>query len=219
MNQTTLDIQDLGITGYGDTLALQQSLCAKRIADQIPNTILLTEHKPVITAGARKTENKLLVSVETIQDREIDYFTVGRGGGTTAHNPGQIVIYPIVKLKSVELGLNEFVHTLEQIGIDLLLQYDIHAHTRKDAPGLWIEHRKIGSIGIQAKHWVTMHGMAINLCNDLSIFNLFVPCGLDGVKMTSAEKETGHRPDMQDVKDRLGQLCRRTFSRRESEVS
>lgn len=212
----TLEIQDLDLVEYGRALALQQRLCAERVEDRIGNTILLVEHPPVITAGARKSENKLRVSEEAIRGRGIDYFQVGRGGGTTAHNPGQLVIYPIIKLKSISIGLSDFVHALEDIGVRWLGRYGVRARTRRDAPGLWVGERKIGSIGVQARKWVTMHGMAVNLFNDLSIFDLFVPCGLDGVEMTSVVQETGRRPDMETAKAEVARLCRETFITTES---
>lgn len=212
----TLEIQDLGLVEYGRALALQQRLCAERIEDRIGNTVLLVEHPPVITAGARRSENKLRVSEEAIRSRGIDYFQVGRGGGATAHNPGQLVIYPIIKLKSIPIRLSDFVHALEGIGVRWLAGCGIEARTRRDAPGLWVGERKIGSIGVQARKWVTMHGMAVNLFNDLSIFDLFVPCGLDGVEMTSVLKETGRRPDMEAAKAEVAHLCRETFVMTES---
>lgn len=213
-----ITIRDLGITAYADCLALQEELCAGRQADAIANTVLLTEHEPVITLGARKSENKLLWTRRQLAEKKIALFPAGRGGGTTAHNPGQIVIYPILKLKTLRMGLNEYVHTLGKIGIELLAQYGIRASWRKDAPGLWIDNRKIASVGVQARKWVTLHGMAINLCNDLSIFDAIVPCGLDHVEMTSILKETGQNPSMDEVKTHLSELCKRHLSPAEAAI-
>lgn len=206
--ENTLNIRDLGITGYAECLALQEDLCARRLTDQIPNTVLLTEHKPVITLGARKSENILLCSPEELAEKGIALCPVGRGGAATAHNPGQIVIYPILKLKSLGIGLNEYVHTLGRIGIELLEKFAIQASWKKETPGLWIENRKIASIGVQARKWVTLHGIAINISNDLSIFEAIVPCGLKDVRITSVLKETGKAPAITEAKKILSALCR-----------
>jgi lipoate-protein ligase B len=207
-----LVIRDCGIVGYGQILSLQQELLAARQADAIANTILLVEHPPVITLGARKTENKLLADEPTLRDKGIELVTIGRGGGTTAHNPGQLVIYPIVKLKSLKLDVTEFVRRLEQVGLELLDSLGVIAHRQKGLPGLWVGRDKIASVGVQIKKWVTMHGIAINIQNDLSIFDWIVPCGLDGVKMTSAAVQTGKTYAMAEVKAAAGRLCEHFFT-------
>ena len=178
------------MAGYGQILSVQQELLAARQQDDVPNTILLVEHHPVITLGARKSENKLRTEQTALRTKGIDIVAVGRGGGTTAHNPGQLVIYPIVKLKSLNIDVTEFVRRIEQIGLELLAQLDITADRKKGLPGLWVGNEKIASVGVQIKKWVTMHGIAINIQNDLSIFDWIVPCGLDGVAMTSMHLET-----------------------------
>lgn len=210
-----LVIRDCGLAPYGEALALQLDLCAKRHENAIDNTVLLVEHPAVITLGARKTENKLLSSRENLTRQGIDVVDVRRGGGTTAHNPGQIVVYPIIKLKSLALDINGYVRQLEAIGIDLLEQFGIAAARRKGYPGLWIGERKIGAIGVQLKKWVTLHGMAININNDLGIFANIVPCGIEGVRITSVKNETGTAKSMPDVKQRLTELCVKYFSNEE----
>ncbi len=202
-----LDIRDCGLMPYAAALALQLELCIQRQTDEIDNTILIVEHPPVITLGARKTENKLKSNAEQITACGVEVLTVGRGGGTTAHNPGQLVFYPIIKLRSLGLGVTEYIRQLEGVGIALLAELGITAQRRKGYPGLWIGEKKIASIGVQIKKWVTFHGMAINLNNDLSIFNHIIPCGLDGVMMTSAQEETGQPVDSLAAKAHLARLC------------
>jgi len=192
---------------YGQALSLQLELCAQRQADEINNTVLIVEHPPVITLGARKTENKLKTNAEQIIACGVEVLTVGRGGGTTAHNPGQLVFYPIIKLKSLGLGVTEYIRQLEGIGIALLAELGITTQRRKGYPGLWVGQKKIASIGVQIKKWVTFHGMAINLDNDLAIFNHIIPCGLNGVMMTSAQQETGRPVDRLAAKAHLARLC------------
>ncbi|MEN6308289.1 MAG: lipoyl(octanoyl) transferase LipB [Anaerohalosphaeraceae bacterium] len=206
-----LAIRDCGVAGYGEILSLQQELLAARQEDAIPNTILVVEHRPVITLGARKSENKLLADEATLRAKGIEIITIGRGGGTTAHNPGQLVIYPIVKLKSLKIDVTEFVRRIEQLGLELLAQLGVTAGRKKGLPGLWVGDEKIASVGVQIKKWVTMHGIAINIQNDLSIFNWIVPCGLDGVTMTSAARLTGRQYDMNEIRTAAAQLCPQLF--------
>lgn len=214
-----LVIRDCGQMPYPEALDLQMALCAQRQADAIDNTVLIIEHPPVITRGARKTENKLLISEEAITSRGIELLTVGRGGGTTAHNPGQLVFYPILKLKTLKLDVNAYVRSLEQVGIELLHWLGVEADRVKGKPGLWVGPKKIASIGVQLKKWVSFHGMAINLDNDLSIFNHFVPCGLENVEITSVQKETGKQTDMQKSKVKLSELLLLYFAHPKQETT
>lgn len=213
--QCGIKVIDGGMLRYAEALALQTELCVKRQNDEIENTVLILEHPAVITLGARKSENKLLADEVTLARAGIEVVTVGRGGGTTAHNPGQAVLYPIIKLKTLGLGVSEYVRTLEGIGIELLDGLGVDAERKKGLPGLWVGEKKIASIGVQIRKWVTFHGIAINICNDLSIFEYIVPCGLDGVKMTSVMKETGHNAEMTDVKQTLEMLCRKHLIRKQ----
>ena len=192
---------------YREALDLQGQLVEQRQEDLIPNTVLLLEHPPVITLGARKTENRLLVSPQVLVQKGIELVNVRRGGGTTAHNPGQVVLYPVLKLQTLGLAINEYVRDLESIGIELLGRFGVECHRRKGYPGLWTEQRKIASIGVQLKHWVSMHGMAINVSNDLGIFGNIVPCGLEDVEITSVSREAGRDISVDEVKDVLGRLC------------
>lgn len=210
-NIDNLTIRDCGLIGYAECLSLQLELLADRQADKIANTILVVQHRPVITLGARKSENKLLADEETLKAKAIEVVTVGRGGGTTAHNPGQLVIYPIVKLKTLKLDVPEFVRRVEQLGLELLDSLGIIAHRQKGLPGLWVGKEKIASVGIQIKKWVTMHGIAINICNDLGIFEYIVPCGLNDVKMTSAARQTGRQYCMKELNKTAAVLCEQLF--------
>jgi lipoate-protein ligase B len=216
--QVALVIRDCGLMPYSDALTLQMALCAQRQVDAIDNTVLIVEHPPVITLGARKSENKLKSDDAALAAAGVECLVVGRGGGTTAHNPGQLVFYPIIKLKSLKRGVTEYIRELEGIGIALLAEAGVACQQRKGLPGLWVGDKKIASIGVQIKKWVTFHGMAINLNNDLSIFDHIVPCGLDGVKMTSASLETGRPVDMDAAKKRLAKLCNETWRQASGQI-
>ncbi len=211
-----LQIVDCGVAEYRRVLELQGQLQEQRRAGEIGDTVLVVEHPAVITLGARKTANRLLVDTAELARRGIDIVEIRRGGGATAHNPGQLVFYPIVHLQELRLGVNEYVRTLEAIGIDLLGELGVESVRRKGLPGLWIGQRKIASIGVRVSRFVTCHGMAINIQNDLNIFNFMVPCGLDGVVMTSARKETDNVYDMKQVKEQLTALLHQRLGRASS---
>lgn len=207
-----LQIRDCGLAGYREILLLQQQLSQQRREGKIADTVLLVEHPPVITLGARQGRNKLLASREHLQRNNIDIVNIRRGGGATAHNPGQLVFYPILHLQQLRLGISEYVRELEATGAALLSRLGVNSSQRKGLPGLWVGERKIASIGVRVSRMTTYHGMAINIQNDLGLFDLIVPCGLENVKMTSVLKETGKRYSMGRVKKNLAQLLTERFS-------
>jgi lipoyl(octanoyl) transferase len=208
----SLEIRDCGLGEYRQILQLQHELTEKRRRDEIPNTVLIVEHPPVITLGARQSFNKLLVGREELKKKHIDVVEIRRGGGVTAHNPGQLVLYPIMHLQNLRLGISEYVRGLEAIGVELLEGLGVDSTAQKGLPGLWIDKRKIASIGVRVSKFVTYHGMAINIQNDLSIFDFIKPCGLEDIEMTSVLKETGKRHSMNYIKEELSRLLMRHFS-------
>jgi len=210
--ENPLRIVDCGLADYREVLQQQHELREKRRSGEIPDTVLIVEHPAVITLGARQSANKLLTSREDLAQKDIDVVESRRGGGTTAHNPGQLVFYPILHLQELDLGISEYIRELEAIGAELLQQLGVRSRRRKGFPGLWVDNRKIASIGARVSKFVTYHGMAINIQNDLSIFDFIVPCGLDGVEITSVRKETGRRYSMSQVKGKLSQLLIKHFS-------
>lgn len=207
-----LRICDCGLSNYRKSLRLQHEMQGKRRIGEIPNTILIVEHAPVITLGARQSANKLQAGREELAKWNIDVVEIRRGGGTTAHNPGQLVFYPILNLRELNLGINEYIRELEEIGIKLLEQLGVNSQRRKGFPGLWVGDKKIASIGVRVSKFVTYHGMAINIQNDLGIFDFIIPCGLDNVEITSVLKETGKQHEMNRVKERLKELLIKNFS-------
>jgi lipoate-protein ligase B len=211
-----LAIRDCGLADYREVLALQQELQEQRRSGQIVDTVLIVEHPAVITLGARKSMNKLLVGPEELARRNVDLVEIRRGGGATAHNPGQLVFYPILHLQELRLDVSQYVRTLEAVGMELLAGLGVESGRRKGFPGLWVGPRKIASIGVRVSRFVTCHGMALNIQNDLSIFDLMVPCGLDGVQMTSVQKETGKVHDMEQIKADVSNLLARYVGRASS---
>lgn len=206
-----LQIRDCGITDYRQILQLQQHLRIQRQQNEIPDTVLIVEHPAVITLGARQSSNRLLINRDDLKQKNIDIVEVRRGGGTTAHNPGQLVFYPILNLQQTGLGINKYIRELEAIGAELLGKLDVQSSRRKGAPGLWVGEKKIASIGVRVSKFITYHGMAINIQNDLSIFDYIVPCGLDNVEMTSVLKETGKEHPMDQTKQKLAEILKEHF--------
>ncbi len=215
IKKTPLRIIDCDISDYKKILQLQYRLRDQRKNSQIPNTVLILEHPDVITLGARQSANVLLADVNDIKKRNIDVINVRRGGGITAHNTGQIVFYPILNIQQLSIGINEYIRELEAIGKQLLCQLGVKSEIKKGLPGLWIDEKKIASIGVRVSKFITYHGMAINIKNDLSIFDFFVPCGLEDIEMTSVYKETGQRCSMTEVKKKLTKLLVKHFSTKE----
>ncbi len=214
IKNSSLHTIDCGLADYRDVLQQQLRLYEEKQQGQIPDTILITEHPPVITLGARQNANKLRTDSKSLKKQGIDVVDVRRGGGTTAHNPGQLVFYPILNLRELNLGINEYIRKLEEISIELLERLGVTAERHKGFPGLWVKNRKIASIGVRVSKSVTYHGMAINIQNDLSIFDYIIPCGLENIKMTSATNETGIRYSMNEVKNQLSQIIQRYFGQR-----
>jgi len=202
---------DCGLAEYRQVLELQHQLRDKRRKGKIPDTVIITEHPAVITLGARQSANRLRVSRGALTQRNIDVVDIRRGGGTTAHNPGQVVFYPILHLRQLGLGISEYIRELEAIGAELLAKLCVQGRRRKGLPGLWVGTKKIASIGVRVSKSVTCHGMAINIQNDLSIFDFIVPCGLDDVEMTSVHRETDRQNSISRVKGNLAELVVKHF--------
>jgi lipoyl(octanoyl) transferase len=172
---------------FAQALALQEELAAKKREDaSLEDQLLLLEHEPVYTIGRTPDRSSLLGSTHLPHP----VFSINRGGQATYHGPGQLMGYPIIDLRRCGQDLHKYLRWLEQLLIDLLARYDIVAQRRESLTGVWVEHRKIASIGVGVRHWITMHGFALNVCGDLSPFDHIVPCGINNVAMTSMEKET-----------------------------
>lgn len=181
----------LGTVEYREGLALQERVRAARLGGLVPDVMLLLEHWPVYTRGRRSAAGELPMGEDWYRTQGIDIVETDRGGKVTYHGPGQLVGYPIVRVDDVV----EYVRTLERALVAALAEEGVTARARVDEgpdyTGVWVQERKIASIGVHVAHGVTTHGFAVNVENDLQPFNWIVPCGLDGVQMTSLIKETG----------------------------
>lgn len=183
-------VMRLGCRAYGEVLELQRELAGRRVSGELAEDVLvLVEHPPVVTLGRRAADNKLPVSADFLASRGIELFEVERGGGVTFHGPGQLVGYPILDLRGYRADLHWYLRSLEEALIRTLAAYGVPAEPRAGFTGVWTRGRKIASIGVHARAWVTWHGFALNVTTDLSYFDLMTPCGIDGVVMTSLERE------------------------------
>lgn len=183
---------DLGRAEYGRTWELQKALAARRAEDLIPDGLILVEHDPVVTLGRRGTDADVL-------DRSLPVFRVERGGEATFHGPGQLVGYPILKLPD-RLEIKRLVTDLEEVLILASADFGIDAVHEGPERGVWVNGKKLGSIGLAVQRSVTFHGFAHNVSTDLSYFLRIRPCGHAGTIMTSMEKVLGHPVDLEDVK-------------------
>jgi lipoyl(octanoyl) transferase len=182
----TLEVVEAGTVPYADALAWQRELAEDRIAGRLSHDVLLLlEHPPVVTLGRNSHAANLL------RPSGVDVFEVERGGDVTFHGPGQLVGYPILDLNAYKPDLHWYLRTLEQALIEALGLLDIPAVRNPGYTGVWTRGKKIASIGIHVKQWVTWHGFALNVTTDLAHFDRIVPCGIPGVVMTSVAKELG----------------------------
>jgi lipoyl(octanoyl) transferase len=194
-----LVVQDLGRRAYGDVLELQRSLCQRRIAGELPeDLLLLVEHEPVVTLGRGTRAGSLLLPRAELERRGIAVYEVERGGDVTFHGPGQLVGYPILDLRQHREDLHWYLRRLEAALFSGLDTLGIEAGPHPGLTGVWTRGRKLASIGIHVKQWVTFHGFALNVNTELSYFDLIVPCGIRDVVMTSVALELG-RTDSEAV--------------------
>lgn len=201
-----LRVRWLGRMEFGDALALQEEIVAKKREDPASSDeLLLLEHEPVYTIGRTPDQSSLLGVVHLPHP----LFAINRGGQATYHGPGQLMGYLIIDLRRCGEDLHKYLRWLEQLLIEVLAERGIAASQRESLTGVWVEDRKIASIGVGVRHWITMHGFALNVCGDLSPFNHIIPCGINNVAMTSMEKETATAFSVVEVALALEKLASR----------
>jgi len=186
----------LGRMNFADALALQEEIVAqKRSSSTLADTILLLEHDPVYTIGRTPDQTSLRGGSHLPHP----FFQINRGGQATYHGPGQLMGYPIIDLRNYGQDLHKYLRWIEGLLIEFLAGFAIEAQRREGLTGVWVAERKIASIGVGVRHWITMHGFALNVCGDLSPFDQITPCGISNVAMTSIEKETGRSVSVIEV--------------------
>ena len=196
MSDVDLRISWLGRMNFADALARQEDIVAKKREDRTAaDEVLLLEHEPVYTIGRTPDKSSLLGEMNLPHP----LFAINRGGQATYHGPGQLMGYPIVDLRRCGQDLHRYLRWLEQTLIEFLAGYDIETRQREGLTGVWMGYRKIASIGVGVRHWITMHGFALNVCGDLAPFARIIPCGISDVKITSMEEEMGKALSVVDV--------------------
>ncbi len=195
-----LSIRWLGRVTYSDALALQEELVARKASDpSVPDELLLLEHEPVYTIG-RTPDQSSLRDPAALPHPVVQ---TNRGGQATYHGPGQLVGYPILDLRVRGQDLHRYLRSLEDTLISLLGDYGVEAGRSEGQTGVWVGRRKIASIGVGVRRWVSMHGFALNVCGDLAPFMAITPCGIAGVEMTSVSRECGREVSVKEVAERV----------------
>lgn len=196
VKEVKVNIMNLGKKSYGEVWSLQKKMQIKRMAGEIDDLLILVEHDPVYTLGKNADVNHLLQS----RDRTIEVFNVERGGDITFHGPGQLVGYPIIDLANYKKSVSWYMHSLEQLTIEVLSEFEISAKRVKGLTGVWVGDKKIAAQGVRLTRWVTMHGFSINVNTDLSYYNGIIPCGIFDRGVTSMEELLGSTQKMEKIR-------------------
>ena len=221
-------LHDLGLLDYQKAVEYQTKIFNKIIDQKLKNRksvnkeitqnhLIFVEHPNVYTLGKSGDINNLLLSKEDLEKKEIQFFNTNRGGDITCHGPGQIVCYPILDLDNFFSDIHKYLRYLEEVVIQTLNEFGIKSERSSDETGVWIEPkqisaRKICAMGVKASRWVTMHGFALNVDNDLSYFKNIIPCGISNKSVTSITNEIANQVDKYDVKEKIIKNFENIFS-------
>ena len=200
-----MDVLQLGLIPYKEAFEKQLELVEKRIKGEIPDTLLLLEHPPVITLGRSAKKENILNS------KKVEIIEVNRGGDVTCHFPGQIVGYPILDLSKRGKDIHKYMRDIEEVLINFLAGYGITGTRVEGKTGVFVGHDKIASIGVAAKQWTSYHGFAINIKKDISVCDTIIPCGLQGVKATSVEILLKKNIEMKDAYEGITEEFKEVF--------
>lgn len=200
-----------GIVSYEEGLKVQDTardLVAKGIFDGI---LILLEHYPVITVGKAGGADNVRITSWDMKERGIEVFRSSRGGNVTCHNPGQLVGYPILNLSCWQEDIHWYVRTLEDLLIQVLRDFTLNGEQKAPYSGVWISDKKVAAIGVSARSWITGHGFALNVCNDLSLFQEIVPCGIREFGVTSISDAKGQQVEVSSAESVLTQSFENVF--------
>lgn len=206
-----LDVYRFGTLVYSEALSLQKELHAQIISGERSSSLLLLEHAPVITLGKHANTDDVLVSMEHLDQAGIALEKVDRGGEATAHEPGQLIIYPLLDLKLFNLGAKAFVNKLEDVIIELLADYSISGHRDEHFPGVWVGLEKVCSVGIRISRGVSYHGMALNVSNSLDTFTKIIPCGIQDRGLSTVSRLLGRKVSVSEVADHFIKIFYQKF--------
>ncbi len=201
MSTNLFRIFNIGLTNYMESLRLQEKIVTGKIKKEIKeNIILVLEHPPVYTVGKKGGRENIKVSEEFLKSKKIPIIKTNRGGSITFHGPGQLVVYPIIDFNKINFGVTDFVYHLEDIMIQTSEDFGIKTSRNKKNRGIWVDNKKMGSIGLCVKKGVSYHGLALNVCLDLEPFSWINPCGMERVSMTSLEQELRKKDHPAEIK-------------------
>lgn len=189
----------LGLRDYKYVWNLQKMIHLYKQKNRFEDILISVEHPPVYTLGKSGDRNHILISDEEMKTRGISYYEIDRGGDITYHGPGQLVVYPILDLNNFYKDTHRFLRDLEETVIQTLKEYSIEAYRDEEFTGVWVNEKKICAIGIKVSRWITMHGLAFNINNDLSYFDRIIPCGIFHKGVTSLSEITGRQIDMGEI--------------------
>ena len=194
---------DLGLADFAKAQAWQKKIFEEVRTGLLPSALILCQHYPVITLGRSAAKENLKVPEAELRNKGIQIYAIERGGDVTYHGPGQIVAYPIFNLGYLKKDIHLFLRQLEEVAIDFLSDFGIHGKRYSGLTGAWVDKQKIASIGIAIRHWITFHGLSINIKkDDLDNFCLIRPCGMD-IEMTSLETVLGKNMAIDNLKQNL----------------
>jgi lipoyl(octanoyl) transferase len=202
MGADEISIQWLGRVDYRQGVALQDRLVAERRTGAVPDQLLMLEHDPVYTIGRTPDQTSLRGGAHLPHP----VVQTNRGGQATYHGPGQLVGYPILDLRNYGQDLHKYLRALEELLIRVCGEFGVEARRREGLTGAWVADRKIASIGVGVRHWISMHGFALNVCGDLGPFHEITPCGIAGVAMTSLQEEMRRTVTVQDAAGAVSRL-------------
>ncbi len=211
MNRT-LRYYNLDLVDYKKAWDLQNQIHSLRIKNQIEDSLLLLEHPNTYTLGKTAHLENLICDNDFLMKNEISVFNIDRGGDITYHGPGQLVGYPIINLSIWLPDSHKYLRALEEVIIKVCSDYGINAERNEKYTGVWIEERKIASIGIKISRWVTMHGFAFNVNTDLSLFDGIIPCGITDKAVTSLQYELGTSIQISEVKEKVVHYFKEIFN-------
>src|SRR5438093_8074316 len=215
---TPLVVRRLGRLSYAGGRDLQAQLVTDRQAGRIVDVLLLLEHDPVFTLGRNAREQNLLVREALLRARGFDVFETGRGGDVTYHGPGQVVGYPIISLAPDRQDVHRYVRDLEEVMIRACRDFGVEAQRVAGLTGCWVGREKIGAIGVRISRWVTSHGFAFNVANDLAPYSLIVPCGIADRGVTSLQQRLGRPVAVDEAEEALARHFAEVFDRMRIEV-
>lgn len=210
---TELRVERLGLTNYGEALEYQERLVEERKKNLIPDTLLLLRHPNVITLGRKQSERFLRHTALELAELGYPVIQAGRGGEVTFHGPGQLIAYPIIKLKESERDLHKYLRNLEKVTIGVCAELGLETGRIEGRTGVWLEGKKLAAIGVRARSWVTFHGLALNRTAELEGFDLIVPCGISDAGVTCLEAHLVELPYQQHLETLFTQVFCQVFQR------